>query len=438
MGLPTRWGPFTRMGAVVERGPHVIVRAEGVWVWDEAGRRFLDAHGGLWLANVGYGRTEIIEAMHRQAQELAWFSSFGGFANRPSLELADRLVDLLAPDGMAAVFFSNDGSEANETALKICRQYWKLRGRAAKVKLIGRQHAYHGVTLGALAVAGILANRQPFEPLLAGVRHVPAPIGYGCPYHPDTPVCSLACARELERTIQMEGPDTVAAFILEPVQAAGGVIIPPPEYLAAVERICRRYDVLLVVDEVVTGFGRLGAWTGSRHYGIRPDIMTFAKGITSGYMPLGATAVTREILETFLGAAGSDPEFRHGHTYSGHPVAAAAALANLAIIEREDLPGRAATLGMHLADKLRELAARHPDRIRDAANVGLLGRVALVDPKGTAPAGSLGARVSAALLDAGIIARAVGDVITLSPPLVISQEELDLVVDALDRAIAAL
>lgn len=438
MSVPTRWGPFTRMRTLMDTGPHVIVRAEGVWVWDEAGRRFLDAHGGLWLANVGYGRTEIIEAMHRQARELAWFSSFGGFANRPSLELADRLVDLLAPDGMAAVFLSNDGSEANETALKICRQYWKLKGRPAKVKLVGRQHAYHGVTLGALSVAGILANRQPFEPLLAGVRHVPAPVGHGCPYHPDTPVCNLSCARELERTIQMEGPDTVAAFILEPVQAAGGVIIPPPDYLATVERICRRYEVLLVVDEVVTGFGRLGAWTGSRHYGIRPDVMTFAKGITSGYMPLGATAVTREIFETFLGAAGSDPEFRHGHTYSGHPVAAAAALANLAIIEREDLPGRAAALGAYLAERLRDLAGRHPGWIRDAANVGLLGRVALADPAGTASPGSLGARVVAALMESGVIARAVGDVITLSPPLVISQQELDLVVDALDRAIVAL
>ena len=374
----SRWGPFTNMRNVISSGQIVIDRAQGSYVWDEAGNKYLDAHAGLWLANVGYGRTEIIEAMHKQSEKLNWFSSFSGFANRPSLELADRLIQLLAPDNMAAVFYSNDGSEAVETALKISREYWKLVGKPQKTKLIGRQHAYHGVTMGALSVAGITPNRKDFEPLLPDVRHVPAPDCHHCIFHPHDTECTMACARELERVIQFEDPNTVAAFIAEPIQAAGGVIVPPPGYLEEVWSICERYDVLFIADEVVTGFGRLGSWTGSRHYHIQPDVMTFAKGVTSGYFPLGVSAVSSKILNAFTeNSCGNGPEFRHGNTYSAHPVACAAALANIDILERENLVDAAKNQGQYLAEKLQDLAREFPDHVDNVACEGLLGRLEL-------------------------------------------------------------
>lgn len=436
----TRWGPYTSMKALEQRGPLVISRADGVYVWDEGGRRYLDAHAGLWLANVGYGRQEIIEAMHRQASELAWFSSFGGFANRPSLDLADRLVDLLRPDAMGAVFLSGSGSEAVETSLKLARQYWKVQGHARKVKFIGREQAYHGVTLGALSVSGIPANRTAFEPLLPEVRHVPAPLRHACRFHAADAACTLACAEELERTIVFEGPETVAAFIAEPVQAAGGVIVPPPEYLSTVAEICRRYEVLLITDEVVTGFGRLGCWTGARHYAVRPDMMAFAKGLTSGYFPMGATAVRGEILDTVRDSAGAGtrPEFLHGNTYSGHPIGAAAALANLAIIEQERLPERAAKMGRHLRKQLAALQSAYPAWIQDVDSEGLLGRIALKTPPDAQDAGSAGQRAVDHMREhSGVIARSVGSVLTLSPALTVAPEEIDAIVTAAGDAIAA-
>ncbi len=430
MSTTNRWGPYTSMRAMQEHGPLVIDHAEGVYVFDEDGRRYLDAHAALWLVNVGYGRREIIEAIARQAEKLSWFSSFGGFANRPSIELAERLISLLKSDGMASVFLSNDGSEAMETALKISRQYWKMRGMAAKTKLIGRQHAYHGVTAGALSVAGITANRRLFEPLVGDVRHAPAPYRNHCSYHPGSAVCTYACVYEVERMIQFEDPGTVAAFVAEPIQAAGGVIIPPPDYLAQIREICSRYDVLLITDEVVTGFGRLGEWTGARHYGVQPDIMTFAKGITSGYQPLGATAVSQHILDAYIQASTGEPELRHGNTYSGHPVAAAAALANIAIIERENLLDRAREAGDHLAQLLHQIAQSLPDQVADAGSEGLLGRVELQED-GQQPPGALGNLVAAKMREAGVIVRPAGDVITLSPPLIITDGQLDTVIETL-------
>lgn len=438
METQTRWGPYTPMKSIIANGPLVIDRAEGVYVWDESGHRYLDAHAGLWLANVGYGRHEILDAMDRQARRLAWFSSFGGFANRPSLDLADRLVGLFRPDGMAHVFFSGSGSEANETALKISRQYWKLNGRPQKIKLIGREHAYHGVTLGALSVAGITPNRQAFEPLLADTRHVAAPYKVRCAFHPDSPICTRACVREVERVIRFEGPDTVAAFIAEPIQAAGGVIIPPPDYLAEIRDICRQYDVLFIADEVVTGFGRLGQWSGSRHYGIQPDIMSFAKGVTSGYFPLGVTAVSEAVMQVFLGASGDGPEFRHGNTYSGHPIGCAAALANLDIMERDHLPEHAANMGRSFKAGLDGLQERYPAVIKEADSVGLLGRIELEDPKGLAKPGDLGKRVAAEMLKADIILRPVNDIITISPPLIITESELTTIMEAFDTVLGSL
>jgi adenosylmethionine-8-amino-7-oxononanoate aminotransferase len=423
------------MRSVMSSGQLVIDRAQGSYVWDEDGNKYLDAHGGLWLTNVGYGRQEIVEAMHKQSEKLNWFSSFSGFANRPSLELADRLVQLLGPDNMGAVFYSNDGSEAVETALKLSREYWKLVGKPTKTKLIGREHAYHGVTMGALSVAGITANRKDFEPLLPDVRHVPAPYCQHCSFHPDDDKCTMACARELERVIQFEDPGTVAAFIAEPVQAAGGVIIPPPGYLEEVRSICERYDILFIADEVVTGFGRLGSWTGSRHYHIQPDLMTFAKGVTSGYFPLGVSAVSTKILDAFIqNSQGKAPEFRHGNTYSGHPVACAAALANLDILERENLVDAAKSQGQYLAEQLQNLSGEFPARVHNVACEGLLGRLELRVRSGETP-GAAGEKVGTAMREQGVIVRPVGDVITFSPPLIITRSEIDQIITVLREAL---
>ncbi len=438
MSSTARWGPYTNMRAIAAGGPEVIVRAEGVYAYDEAGRRYIDGHGGLWLANVGYGRREIIEAIARQAEELAWFDSFGGFANRPSMALAERLVGLLAPEGMAHVFFGNDGSGAVETALKIARQYWKMRGRANKHKFITRQRAYHGVTLGALSVQGVTANRVMFEPLLPGVVHAPAPYAIRCSMHPDSPVCTFACVRAIEDAIVTQGPETVAALIMEPVQAAGGVIIPPPDYMARVAEICRRHEVLLIADEVVTGFGRLGEWFGSRYYGVRPDMMTMAKGLTSGYLPMGATAVSDEVFSAFVAGGPAGPEFRHGNTYSGHPVAAAAALANIDIIERENLPANAAAMGKVLKDRLAEVRGRRPDWVVDADAVGLLGRLQVRDPRGALPGAEIAAALARGMHARGVIVRPIEDVVTFSPPLTIDEAQVDEMLAAADAALGAI
>lgn len=434
----TRWGPYTNMKELSQNGPRIITRGEGVYVYDRQGRQYLDGHGGLWLANVGYGRTEIVDAIRQQAEALAWFSSFGGFANEPSLALADRLIGLLKPEGMAHVMFSNDGSESVEAALKIARQYWKIQGKANKFKYITRQYAYHGVTMGALSVQGVTANRVEFEPLLPGVIHVPAPYQHHCSMHPGSPVCTYACARAVEDAIITQGPETVAAFIAEPAQAAGGVILPPPDYLAAVREICRRYDVLFIADEVVCGFGRLGSWFGSRHYGIRPDIMTMAKGVTSGYVPLGVTAVSEDVFSPFLAMPGAGPEFRHGHTYSGHPIAAAAALANLTILEKEHLPDHAREMGPVLRSQLVEVQKRHPEWVVDANSEGLLGRLELKDPLGRWQPGALGDAVAQKMYELGVIVRPIGDVITFSPPLIIHEAQIRQMVGAAEEALTAL
>ncbi len=429
--MTARWAPFTNMKTLADEPGFVVDHADGVYVWDEEGRRYLDGHAGLWLVNVGYGQESIIRAMQEQTAQLAWFPSFGGTANRPSLELSERLVDILEPDGMASVFFSNDGSEAVETALKMARLYWIAKGQPRKVKFLGRQYGYHGVTFGALSVAGITSNRSLFEPLLPSVAHGPAPYVSHCPYHgPDSP-CSWACVAEMERIIQFEDPSTIAALIAEPVQAAGGVIIPPPGYVEKLRELCRRYGILFIADEVVTAFGRLGTWTGSRYYGIQPDLMTFAKGLTSGYMPLGATAVSADVVNTILTLPGEGPEFRHGNTYSGHPVACAAALANLQLLEDGALFDNATAMGRHLGQRLEGLVAKYPQRLRYPGSIGLLGRVEVI-ARNTEPAGHTALVIAAEMRKRGVIIRVAGDILTFSPPLIIQEGEIDALTGALD------
>ncbi len=424
-----RWHPYSSRANLEEMGPIVIVSGDGATVEDASGRRYIDGHAGLWLMNVGWGRDSIVDAAAEQMRRLPWFSSFGRFSNEPAIALSRRLADLLEPEGMRHFFFTNSGSEANDTAIKITRQYFRQRGLPRKQKIIGRNHAYHGVTFGALSVSGMRVNRQAFEPLLPGVHHVASPHCYRCELHQTYPNCDLLCAHDLERLVAFEGADTIAAFIAEPVQAAGGVIIPPDGYLERVAEICRRHDILFIADEVVTGFGRTGSWFGSRRYGLRPDIMTFAKGLTSGYLPLGCAAVSDQVFEAF----GGPQEFRHGNTYSGHPVACAAALENLRLIEAEDLPAQAERMGRLLLDRLRGLQA-HPS-VGDVQGVGLLARVELIDAQGAALTPAVVQEVLARVLELGVILRGVGSVITFSPPLVIQPQEIERMVAAVDAAI---
>lgn len=433
------WTPFLRMETVLEHGPVVFDRADGVFVYDVDGKRYLDAHASLWLANIGFGRREVADAVYAQMQKLAFFSMFQGYSNPPAIALAERLLQLTAPDGMGRVFYSDSGSEAVETALKITRQYWKNRGRGTKYKFIARRNAYHGVTFGAMSATGVSANRRMFEPLVPGFRHIADPNCYRNDFGTglSEEEVSAAAALALRRAIEFEGPETVAAFIAEPVQAAGGVVIPPASYLKRCRDICTEFDVLFIADEVVTGFGRTGTWFGSRTYGVQPDMMCVAKGLTSGYIPMGATLCRSDVFDAFLGPAGNCRELRHGNTYSGHAAAAAAAIANLAIIENEGLPENSRIVGAHLLRGL-ETLRRHPI-VGDVRGVGLLARVELVaDPatrKPFDPAGVVGGQVQRRAQELGVIFRNVNDVLTFSPPLILTPAQADLIVEVLDQAI---
>ncbi|HSR14806.1 MAG TPA: aspartate aminotransferase family protein [Gemmatimonadales bacterium] len=433
------WTPFLRMETVLEHGPVVFDHAEGVYVWDVSGKRYLDAHASLWLMNVGFGRQEIVDAACSQMRQLPFFSMFQGYSNPPAIALAERLLQLTAPEGMGRVFYSDSGSEAVETAFKIARQYWKNRGQAAKYKFIARRNAYHGVTFGAMSATGMTANRRMFEPLVPGFRHISDPNCYRNDFggNLSEDEVAVAASEALRRQILFEGPETVAAFIAEPVQGAGGVVVPPAGYLQRCREICREYDVLFIADEVITGFGRTGTWFGSRTYGIQPDIMCFAKGLTSGYVPMSATLCRPEIFEAFLGPATGRTELRHGNTYSGHATAAAAALANLAIIERENLPENARVVGQYFLERLRTLE-RHAI-VGDVRGIGLLARVELVADRATkaqfSPLGSVGARVQRRAQELGVIIRPVLDILTFSPPLILTRDQADEIVAVIDQAI---
>ncbi len=428
------WAPFTQMGDIDEEvEPLVIVSGEGARVTDSQGKEYIDGHAALWLANVGFGRQEIVEAAYEQLKRLSYFPSFAGMSNDVAVTLAERMVGMMEPEGMSRVFFSSGGSEAVETALKMARQYWRLKGQDRKYKFISRKKSYHGVTMGALGATGLVGNRRLFEPMVPGFRHIEAPHCYHCPYGLQQDTCNLVCANELERTIEFEGPDTVAAFIGEPVMGAGGVLVPPDGYWQEIERICRKYDVLLIADEVITGFGRTGEMFGCRHWGVRPDIMVLAKALTSGYLPLGATLTGEEIFEVCLGKHGEGKEFRHGNTYSGHPAACAAAMVNIDIIEREGLVAQSRDNGDYLLERLRELEAL--PMVGNVDGLGLMARVELVQEDGTTfpPADMVGLGVARQLMRKGIILRALGDVISFSPPLVIDRDEIDAMVDALSE-----
>ena len=358
----------------------VIVRGEGCYIWDADGNRYLDALSALYCVNIGYGPwPEIAEAAAKQLGELPFFTNWVGFATPPSVELAEKVAELVPMD-VGRVFFVGGGSEAIESALKVARQYHRLRGEPTRYKFITRRSAYHGTTLGALSINGSPALRSQFEPLLAGCLRAPLPYRYRCPYCADEPRCSLRCADEIDEIVRNEGPETVAAVIVEPVQNSAGSITPPEGYFDRVREICDEHGILLVADEVICGFGRVGDWFGSTRYGIQPDVMTLAKGITSAYAPLGAVVASERVIEPFF--AEPKTAFAHGITFGGHPVSCAIGLANLAVIEREDLVARVQHHMGAFRALCEQLWAEHP-MVGDVRGDGYFYSLELVKDKDT-------------------------------------------------------
>jgi putrescine---pyruvate transaminase len=424
--------PFTDHNDMHRDGTHVVVSALGSHVIDETGTRLLDGLAGLWCVNVGYGRREIADAVHRQILGLSFYPSFFNSTTEPAIHLAERIASL-APAGMNKVFFSNSGSEANESALKIVRGYNKIVGRPAKTKILTRTFSYHGVCLATTSMTGLASCYEPFGLPLPGFVHVPGPHAYGVASEMSPDEYGRWCLEETGRAIDREGADTIAAFFAEPIQGAGGVVVPPKGHLRELRELCRRHDILFVADEVITGFGRLGAWLASSLWDLEPDLVTMAKGITSGYVPLGATLVADEVAET-LSKAGY---FAHGFTYSGHPVAAAAALANIEILEKENLIDKVRLeSGPHFQRRLQGLAG-HPSA-GEVRGEGLIGAIDLLPPGGRAALASppvLGARAAALARQEGVIVRGIRDLIAISPPLVVTPQEIDFLFDAITRVL---
>ncbi len=433
------WHPMAHPKAMQETPPDIIVRGEGSWIWDVDGHRLVDGVGGLWSANLGFGRPEIRDAVVAQLDELAFYNIFRGTTHARAIELSERLVQLMEPDGVAAVFFGNGGSDAVEGALKLARQYWKIQGQADRSKFIALRQGYHGVHFGGMSVNGNTNFRRNYEPLLPGCFHVDTPWLYRNPYSEDPLRLGEICAELLEREIVFQGPDTVAAFIAEPVQGAGGVIVPPPNYWPLVRKICDKYGVLLIADEVVTGFGRTGHLFGTRLWGVQADLWCLAKGISSGYVPLGATAISAKVADAFSSSDSPFATVTHGYTYSAHPVAAAAALATLDVLEREDVLGNVAKQGAHLLQRLQALGQRSR-LIGDVRGIGLMVAIEMVADKATKAAFGRGAKevaeVAREAYRRGVMVRTSGANIILSPALTISREEIDFLCDALEAAFA--
>ena len=432
--------PMANLKAMHATPPDIIVRGEGSWIWDVDGHRLVDGVGGLWSANLGFGRREIRDAIVAQLDELAFYNVFRGTTHPRAIELTERLVHLMAPEQAGAVFFSSGGSDAVETALKLARQYWKIRGAGDRTKYISLRQGYHGVHFGGMSVNGNTNFRRPYEPLLPGCFHVDTPWVYRNPYTEDPVALGRICAELLEREIVFQGADTVAAFIAEPVQGAGGVIVPPANYWPLVRKICDKYGVLLIADEVVTGFGRTGHLFGTRLWGVNADIWCLAKGISSGYVPLGATVLNAKVTEAFENGDAALATVTHGYTYSAHPVAAAAAVATLDYLQTVDVVGNAAREGAHFMERLQAIGKSHR-LVGDVRGVGLMGCLELVADRATKAAFPRGAqevtRVAREAYRRGAMIRTSGANIILSPALTIERAQIDVLCDAIDAALTA-
>ena len=439
--------PFTGLAEHEQHGPAtMMVRGQGVWLEDEAGKRYLDGMAGLWCVNVGYGRREIADAMQQQAMKLSYCHAFSSMSSDMPARLAERLVRS-APVPMSKVFFGNSGSDANDTQVKLAWYYNNVLGRPQKKKILSRRRAYHGVTIMAGGMTGLPGVHAGFDLPLPFVKHTMAPHrlweGHGLS---DTEFVAKLIA-DLERVITEEGADTIAAMILEPVMGAGGVIVPPPGYHKAVREVLEANDILLIADEVICGFGRLGHMYGCEAMGLVPDMVTIAKGVTSAYFPLSGCLVSERVWRTIVEGGQTFGVFGHGYTYSAHPTGAAAALANLDLIERDGLVAAAAEQGQYLHERLQAAFADHA-YVGEIRGLGLIGAVELVarkDPPQPFDAGlGVAGRVAKRALNNGVITRALpnSDALAFSPPLIINRDEIDVLVtgirDALDQVVGEL
>ena len=409
----------------------VWVSGEGSIIKDITGREYIDGLSGLWNVNIGHGRKELGEIASKQMSTLAFHSAYAGGTNERAIELADRLSKLMYPS-INTFFFTSGGAESSETSFKTARFYWKAVGKPDKIKVISRMRAYHGVTMAAMSATGLPAFWPMFEPRTPGFSHIDPPD----PYRFDGD--GAAFANKLEAEILKQGPDTVAAFIAEPVQGAGGVIVPPDTYFKRIREICDKYEVLLIADEVITGFGRTGRWFGLERYDIEPDIIQFAKGITSGYVPLGGVGISDKVREVINGVPPAK-RWMHAFTYSGHPTCCAVALKNIDILEGEKLPQRADTLGASMLKKLKTLESL--ENVGNVRGLGMMAAVEVVADKGTKqyfPAEmGLTQKLTDALLDRGLYTRVAMDCICIAPPLVTTDAEIDRIVSIVGDTVPA-
>ena len=429
------WVYLREPSDMAEKGePQIFVEGKGCKVTDALGNTYIDGMSGLWLKNVGYGRTEIADAAYAQMLKLTYMPM--GTTSEPTIKLAEKVASI-PPGDLPRCFFTSGGSEANETAMKLSRAYFKRTGEPTRTKFISRKGSYHGATFGTLALGGSqYFPKEDYEPLLAGVFHAPQPLPYHCEYGGTTPEeCAELCIKAIEDIILFQGPSTIAAVVAEPISSPMGAAVPGPNYWPLLRELCDRYGCLLIADEVITGFGRTGKMFACEHWNVTPDIMTVAKGITSGYIPMGG-AITRKIIsDAFVGS--SKAAFRHVITFGGHPVASAAALRNIQILEDEHMADNAAVMGDRLLEGLNDLKDKHKI-IGDVRGLGLLCGVELVKDRATKehfPAeADLGARLTQGFADNGILLRG-GDAMNVAPPLCVTPGEIDEILSVMDRVI---
>ena len=430
--------PYTDAVALRGTGALVIERGDGVRVQDSAGRSYIDGLAGLWCCGLGFGNAELVEAARVQMEKLPYYHVFAGRSHEPAVELAEKIKEL-APGRMARVFYQSSGSEANETQVKFVWYYNNARGRPAKKKIISRIKAYHGVTIVSASLTGLPNNHRDFDLPVDTVRHTATPHYWkGAEPGESERDFSRRLAGELEALILAEGPDTVAAFIAEPVMGAGGVIVPPEGYFEAIGAVCARYDLLMISDEVICGFGRTGAWFGAETVGYEATSLSIAKQLTAGFLPLSAVAINADMAETIEANSGKIGTLGHGFTYGGHPVACAVGIKAIEIYERLDMPGRVRGLAPRFAAHLDRLAG-HP-LVGEARHLGLVGGLEVAPLKskaGFAAPGKVGARFAQELMDRGVIARAIGDTLAFCPPMTITGEEIDEMFAPVEAALDA-
>lgn len=431
------WHPMAHPAEMLANPPRIIRSGEGVEIIDIHGNRVLDAVGGLWNVNLGYSAEPVKQAIRDQLEELPYYSVFRGTSNEPLIELSYELADWFRPDGLVRSFFTSGGSDSVETALRLARQYHKINGQPERTKFIALKKGYHGTHFGGASVNGNANFRRQYEPLLPGVYHLPAPWTYRNPFGTENGAeISAAIGRLFEEEIAFQGADTIAALIMEPVLGAGGVIVPHESFMPLIRQICDRHGILLIADEVITAFGRTGAWTGSRGWGVQPDLTSTAKAITNGYFPFGAVMISQKVADVFENDKTGAAAIGHGYTYSGHPVGAAAALATLKETKRLNVAANAAARGDELMSGLSALQAKH-GIIGDVRGKGLMAALELVSDRDKKTPASKAAvqTVQDVAYEAGVMVRTSGANVIMSPPLIVTAGDVTRIVTALDGAL---